>query len=198
MGGCTITIAAATRPYPGESANGDAWTVQWHNGACRIAVIDGLGHGPDAAAAAQAAVAALAAQPQLLPEAALRICHDALRGTRGAAISVGTVDAAGSQLTYAGVGNVEAHLWGASQRQRLIAYRGIVGTILPTLRTFTLDLPPAWLLIVHTDGISARFTLPAPGEGLPEDHQQFANELLLHRGRQTDDATVVVAGAHGF
>ena len=32
-------MAAASRPHPNETANGDAWAVDWHDGACRIALI---------------------------------------------------------------------------------------------------------------------------------------------------------------
>ena len=56
----TLNIATATRPHPHETLSGDLWTVQWAaDGACRLAVIDGLGHGPAAHEAASAAVRAL-------------------------------------------------------------------------------------------------------------------------------------------
>ncbi|MGN6813175.1 MAG: hypothetical protein ACTHMP_20100, partial [Thermomicrobiales bacterium] len=55
--------------------SGDLWSVQWAAGACRIAVIEGLGHGSPAHAAALAAVAALAAAPALPPDGALARCQ---------------------------------------------------------------------------------------------------------------------------
>src|SRR4051812_14246067 len=125
-----VTVVGASRTYPGETDNGDAWTADWHDGACRVAVIDGVGHGPLAAAAAQLAVRTLASQPHLLPAEALRLCHDALRGSRGAAISIAHIDAERGRLTYAGVGNVEARLWLGESWQRPISYRGIVGLTL--------------------------------------------------------------------
>src|SRR5947199_391590 len=83
---------------------GDLWAVDWHADTCRIAVVDGLGHGPAAAAAALAAREVLAAHPDLAPEPALRLLHQALRGTRGAAISIAQIETAANQLIYAGVG----------------------------------------------------------------------------------------------
>ena len=48
----SISIVAATRPHPHETLCGDLWTVQWAaDSSCRLAVIDGLGHGPVARAA---------------------------------------------------------------------------------------------------------------------------------------------------
>ena len=186
----SITIAVASRPHPTETVNGDTWAIDWHDGACRIAVVDGLGHGPQAAAAALAARQALAAHPDLLPAAALVLLHTALRGTRGAAISIAHVDLATGSLTYAGVGNVEARLWQAGKAQRLLAFRGIVGSTLPTVRPVTCPLAAPWLLALHTDGVSARFELEATA---PAALQAAADDLLARWGRATDDATIVLA-----
>lgn len=188
-----IIVAGASRPHPAETANGDAWTVQWHGGACRVAVIDGLGHGPEAAAAARAAIGALAARPALAPEAAVRACHDALRGTRGAVLSVAAIDLDAGQLTYAGAGNVEAQLWQGGRTQRPIAYRGIAGVSLPTVRSFALPLEREWLLLLHTDGVSARFALDSVPEFTRLAPDDLAAAVLARWGRVTDDATVVVA-----
>ncbi|CAA9233050.1 MAG: hypothetical protein AVDCRST_MAG77-1104 [uncultured Chloroflexi bacterium] len=67
-----IATGAATRRYPGETANGDVWTVHWHAGLCRITLVDGLGHGPEAAHAAQTALTVVPACPDLAPDDAIR------------------------------------------------------------------------------------------------------------------------------
>src|SRR5215208_5172100 len=107
----TVAVAGATRPYPGEAANGDAWLVTWADAGCRIALIDGLGHGPPAAVAARVAIEALVHAPDLAPDAALGLCHHALLGTRGAVISIAQIAPEGTSLVYAGIGNIEAQLW---------------------------------------------------------------------------------------
>lgn len=185
-----LLIAAASRPYPGETENGDAWTVEWQAGGCRVALIDGLGHGPAAAAAARAAVATLAARPDAPPDEALRLCHEALRTTRGAAISI--VRVAADRLTFAGAGNVDALLWQADHGRRLLPARGIVGAVLPTLRPVALDLAPGWLLLLHTDGVSARLDFEALVP-TARDPQDLADTALAAWARATDDATVLVA-----
>jgi serine phosphatase RsbU (regulator of sigma subunit) len=193
VAGRTIAIGAASRPYPGERANGDAWATHHPDGALRISVIDGLGHGPDAATAAQAAIAALTTEPTLLPDGAIELCHRALRGTRGAAISVAWVDVAQSRLVYAGIGNIEAVLAQDGQQQRPIAYRGIVGATMRTIRPFELPLLDDWVLVIHTDGIRARFDIGKVDGYGRRDPQMMADGLLAEWGRATDDATVVVA-----
>ena len=192
MAHTTVTIGAAARPHPSEHVNGDAWVVHHEAGVWRIAVIDGLGHGPDAARAAQAAVAALDARPHADPAAAIYACHDALIGTRGAAMSVARIDLVAAQLTYAGIGNVEAHLWQGGARHRPISYRGIVGSVMRTVRSFEVPLEGPWLLALHSDGVSSRLEIPAPGDAWA-DPQALADALLARWARQTDDATVVVA-----
>jgi len=193
VAGSAIVIAVAARPHPREQVSGDAWAIDWHEGACRLAVIDGLGHGPEAAAAAARACAALAAQPKLGPVEALAACHDALAGTRGAAISIAQIDPPAELLTYAGIGNVDAQLWQGGTSQRPIAYRGIVGVTYRTVRSFAVPLAPAWLLILHSDGVSARFDAFAVPDEAKTDPQTLADLVLERWGQQTDDATVLVA-----
>jgi hypothetical protein len=193
MAARVIAVAAASRPFPGEIENGDAWIIHRSPGRCRIALIDGLGHGPEAAAAAAVARDVLTKRQDLGPVEAVRACHVAMTGTRGAALSVVTIDVPAGQLTYAGVGNVEGILSTPERDQHLTIYRGIVGASLPTLRPFTLDLGAEWLLLLHTDGVSARFTLPEKGLPARAGLQELADAILQTWGRATDDATVIVA-----
>jgi len=156
-------------------------------------VIDGLGHGPEAAAAARAAVAVLQADPSLGPNQALDRCHRALAGTRGAAISIAAIDLPSSQLRYAGIGNVEGELWHEGNQQHLVAYRGIVGVTSRTAREFSFELRDGWVLVMHTDGISRRFDLGALRTDEQENAQAISDAVLHRWGRESDDATVVIA-----
>ncbi|HZO33333.1 MAG TPA: SpoIIE family protein phosphatase [Chloroflexota bacterium] len=193
MAGNTITIGVASRPYPSEIVNGDAHAVHWSEGSCRIAVIDGLGHGVAAAEASARAVAVLDAHPDLDPAEALRRCHTALVGTRGAAISVVRLDPARGELVYAGIGNVEGHLWQGGRQERMIAYRGIIGSAMRTVRPFTMQLADEWTLLMHSDGVSARADLHALDLPTPWDPEQLAQAVLERYGREHDDALAVVA-----
>jgi serine phosphatase RsbU (regulator of sigma subunit) len=186
-------IAAAGRPHPGETVSGDNWTVDRSEATYRIALIDGLGHGPAAAAAADAAVQVLADRPQALPTEALHLCHRALKGSRGAAIAVASIDPLAGRLSYAGVGNVEARLWQAGSQTRPISHRGIVGAVLPRLQTFNFTLGADWILILHTDGVSDRFDLDELLTLANGDRQRLADSLVQRWSRPSDDATAVIA-----
>lgn len=187
-----LTIGAVSRPCRGETENGDLWRVDWHGGACRVAVVDGLGHGREAAAVARLANESLAAHPELEPAGALHACHEALYGTRGAAIAIACIDPMAGSLRYAGIGNVEARLWRQEREQRPASYRGIVGSAMRTIRSFDLALGRDWLLVVHTDGVSARFELEMLAEFAARDAQGLAKAIVTRWAREQDDATVVV------
>jgi serine phosphatase RsbU (regulator of sigma subunit) len=187
-----LAIAVATRAYPGETVNGDAWRVDWHGPVCRVSVVDGLGHGPEAAAAAAAATSALAANSTRDVREAIACCHEALKGTRGAAILVACIDVPAGQLTIAGVGNVEACVWQAGRSQRLVTDRGIVGSVMPRVRPIELALTGDWRMIVYSDGVSSRFDVTEM-IGAGRESQELAEAILATSGRMTDDATVVIA-----
>ncbi len=208
-----IVTAGVSRSHPHETANGDGWAAFHHAHGCRIVVVDGLGHGPIAELPARAALDAVRASLDSDLLDALRRCHDALTGTRGAAVSVADVDLPGRRLVYAGIGNVEARLWQAatpSRTERPIVYRGIVGSSMPRLRAFEFPLDGDrrdWRLLIHTDGVSSRFDLQDTAGAFDEAFLRdappeaalhaLAEETLSRWGRSTDDATVVVAAPGG-
>ncbi len=193
MAEASVVVAAASRPHPEETVNGDAWQVDWYADRCRIAIVDGLGHGPLAADASAAALRILAAHPELSPEDGLRACHRALGATRGAAMSIVVIEPSAAQLTYAGVGNAEGCIFSNGRRDRLLAFRGIVGVTFPRLKTFTYQLAPEWMLVMHTDGVKSHFQLDEMVNADRNDPQAMAQLILETWARETDDATVVVA-----
>lgn len=188
-----IEFGAVVRPYPGEPVSGDCWLADERHGVYRVTVIDGLGHGPDAALAARTARDALVARPELGPAMALEASHDALRGLRGAAISIARIDLQGGLLAYTGIGNVEARLLQDGREQRLVPVRGIVGHVFRLVRVTEVALAPTWLLVMHTDGVTGRFELRDLVEPDAPDPATLARTLLERWGRDTDDACVVVA-----
>jgi serine phosphatase RsbU (regulator of sigma subunit) len=187
-----LAIAVAARSFPGEAVSGDAWHVDWDGDTCCIAMIDGLGHGPQAATAAAAAISSLAARPAREFGTAIQECHETLKGTRGAALLMIRIAMAAGVLTFAGVGNVEAQLWQSGRTQHLVSDRGIVGGTLPRIRPVTISLEAEWLLLMYTDGIRDRFDLPTLQQSAA-DADTLAHLLLNDWSRPTDDATVLVA-----
>src|SRR6516164_9604195 len=97
----------AQRALPGETVSGDRYVVHPVSDGVLIAVVDGLGHGAEAATAAEVATATLETYSREPVISLLERCHSALRHTRGAAISVASFSATNGSMTWVGVGNVE-------------------------------------------------------------------------------------------
>ncbi|HVL50848.1 MAG TPA: SpoIIE family protein phosphatase [Actinomycetota bacterium] len=190
-----LSSAVAERAMPGEYRSGDLSVVVPVVGGALVAVIDGLGHGMEAAAAATAArdtVRSCAGEPI---EVVLEQCHNALRGTRGAVITLAQVDQQRDELTWIGVGNVEGRIWpalpGATLNRQAPPLRGgVVGHALPKLRSSTLTLSRGDLLILSTDGVSNNFHEEFMLNG---PVQQIADDIMDKHWTGKDDALILVA-----
>lgn len=184
-------IAGRTRG--GESASGDRCLVMERQGGLLLAVVDGAGHGPDAAAAAELAIETLRRAPSSVqPADLITQCHEQLRGTRGGVLSLGLIMPRDNSLSWVGVGNVEAAVFSATRENpaRLLLRNGVVGMWLPPLRAYTLELAPGDTVIFATDGVDNRFTDELQPAGA--DPQALAEGILREYGRQNDDALALV------
>lgn len=190
-----LELGAICVPMPGEIECGDSWHVA-SDGLCAAAlVVDGLGHGAFAAAAARAAGSAFEAEPFRAPAEALHHMHRAMSGTRGAAAACALMPPASDALEYAGVGNIVGYLVSPRERPRgMVSHNGILGTQLLRVQQFSYPWMRDSRLVMHSDGISTRWSLSAY-EGLHTHHCAVIAAILYrdHR-RGRDDATVLVLG----
>src|SRR6266542_1380546 len=88
-----IEWGVAARALAGQSESGDLHLVQPFPYGVLIAVVDGLGHGEEAAAAARAAAAVLKVHPEEAPVALVERCHQELLSTRGVVMSLASLSA---------------------------------------------------------------------------------------------------------
>ncbi len=185
-----IRVAHRTVALHGEVANGDGVfaRVDPDGGRALFAVIDGLGHGPHAAAATAAAREQLESEPlDGSAEAILRRMHDKLRGTRGAAATV-CVIVARYALSICGVGNVALRNSGSAIP--FVLSPGILGSRVSRFREARAELRPGDRLVLHSDGVGSSFSL----EAVSHFDAEAACEAIFARHRKTtDDATVLVA-----
>ena len=181
---------------PGQERSGDAYVVRRHpDGGATVAVVDGLGHGPDAAAAAARAAAILAdGSPQSVIGMARR-CHDALARTRGAVMNIATFSTADDTMSWLGIGNVEGVLMRSDPAARpriesILARSGVVGLRMPLLRASVTTVAAGDFLVFATDGVRPEFTERLASE---MSAQHLADAILKEYGRRDDDALVLVA-----
>jgi anti-sigma regulatory factor (Ser/Thr protein kinase) len=180
------------RPAPLETECGDAWRIAERNGSLALMLVDGLGHGHEAAKAAAEAVCVFDRDPFVPLTEFFGAAHARMHGTRGAAMAAIQMDAASRQIKYAGVGNIAGHLHGsAGERGRgLFSHNGIVGVQIRKVQEFHYEYPASGLLIMHSDGLQSRWSLDVY-PGLAQRHPGVIAGVLYRdftRGR--DDVTV--------
>lgn len=193
-------LAPGTAPAPvahvrlareGEERCGDAIALSAAAGARTIVVVDGLGHGPDAADAADSAIDAFGRGPgRPLPEH-LTTIHRALRHTRGAAVALARIWP--DRLEFCGVGNVGGLVLTAGRTHPLLSMPGIVGFALPATHLRVIPLTEHHLVVLHTDGIGTGWRGPAALDLLPVP-ALFAAELADRHRDPHDDAALIALG----
>ena len=196
-----IEWAAKARPRPGESVCGDRMiAVDVDGTAALIGVLDGLGHGAEAAEAASCGVDVLRAARAEPLDVLVQRCHRALSGTRGVAMTLARIDFRTDTLSWAGIGNVAAdlvakHPAGVEVRSSARLAGGIVGYRIPeALTPQQVPIRPGDLLVITSDGIV-------------EDHLDdidfaasslaIADQILRRHAKDSDDALVLAARHRG-
>jgi phosphoserine phosphatase RsbX len=196
-----IEWAAKARPRPGENVCGDRMiAVDVEDTGALIGVLDGLGHGAEAAEAASCGVDVLRAARAEPLDVLVQRCHRALSGTRGVAMTVARIDFRTDTLSWAGIGNVAAdlvakHPAGVEVRSSARLAGGIVGYRIPeALTPQEVLIRPGDLLVITSDGIV-------------EDHLDdidfaasslaIADQILRRHAKDSDDALVLAARHRG-
>lgn len=126
------------------------------------------------------------------PAKMLGAIDTAMRGTRGAALSAAVIDETARTVAFSGVGNVDGRVLIDERTEHLIPQNGIVGNAMPTLRPSAAAWGTGARLVMHSDGISARWHLGAY-PGLMTAHPAImAGVIYRDFGRDRDDATILV------
>ena len=182
--------AGLIRPISGETECGDVFGAAETESGVTGVLCDGLGHGPLAASAAMEAVTAVLDDPAAEPAVLVERAHRRLAGTRGGAI--GVVRVAGPVVWFAGLGNIAAVILADGARKGMLSVPGIVGHQARSIRQFEYAAAPGAAVVLHSDGISARWDAAAlPGLNA-RDPLVIAAALLAQGGTHRDDAGILV------
>ena len=196
-----IEWAAASRPRPGENVCGDRSIAVDVNGTgALLGVLDGLGHGAEAAEAANCGVDVLGEARAEPLDVLVQRCHRALSNTRGVAMTLARIDFRVNTVSWVGIGNVAADLVakypaGVQVRSSALLAGGIVGYRIPEVLTLqAVPIRPGDLLVFASDGIADShlddidFSTPASA---------IAEKILHSHAMGTDDALVLTARHRG-
>jgi hypothetical protein len=196
VNGACIEWASARMVAPGHSDSGDECCVRTLDQRTMIAVLDGLGHGPDAASAARRGVHLLEQSRAHDVETLVRECHNGLRGSRGVVMSLAMFDSRERTMTWIGIGNVRGSLWSphSTTWKSLLLRGGVVGDTLPLLQASVVPMDEGDTLAFTTDGVGTEID----DHLLKGSSLQVTAERILARGRTGhDDALVLLARYRG-
>jgi phosphoserine phosphatase RsbX len=184
----------AGQAHAGQDRSGDVAVFAASEQGGLVAVIDGLGHGDAAADAAEAAARILHEHVELPPQDLLQRCHEELRRTRGAVMTLAWFDLEERTMAWTGVGNVEARFVRAGDRSDArhaspVVLGGVVGYNLPQVRMATIPLEPGDAVALATDGVAADYSVSLES-GIAA--QELAERVLERHGKGSDDALAAV------
>ncbi len=188
-----IEWSVASQALPGLTVSGDLHVVAPTPDGVLLAVVDGLGHGEEASAAARIAVDVIEQHARKPVAAIVQHCHAALQRSRGVVMTIITVNVLDDTATALGIGNVETVIVRASPQARsrcesVLLRCGVVGYQLPTLQTSVLPLDAGDVIVFATDGVREDFTdLVTTGE----TSAQLVGKILAQKFRGTDDGLVL-------
>jgi hypothetical protein len=189
-------VAIFGRPIQGEPASGDDAAFVRTGNVMLVGVADGLGHGPEAREPAARAMTLLRQHRDGDVPSLLAACHETLKGTRGAVLAAARFDRQGHELTHGAVGNISSHVYRPKDSRRFVARAGVVGAAgIPAPRVVVEREPldPRPILVMFSDGVSARADLADDPELLRQPPLVIAHQMVMRFGRTIDDALVLVA-----
>lgn len=181
------------RPHPDERISGDDGLILRVGPEVLFGVVDGLGHGQLARESSRRTVDALRAHAHADLRTLLRKAHEAARGTRGSAATVGRFGSLSGEFHVCGVGNVMAHLYSPVERRRQVLPRSGVlgGSSRPAVPHPTLlDRGRGDVLVVFSDGLTSATDVDRAL--LHKPAAVIAHQLVERFWRERDDATVLV------
>jgi anti-sigma regulatory factor (Ser/Thr protein kinase) len=185
-------------PKPGETVSGDAWGILLFKGRVQVMVVDGLGHGPGAAAAAHEAVRAFTENPELSSEEAMHKLHSRLKSTRGAAVAVAEIERNESKVRYVGIGNIFGRIARSGEKTRsLVTMNGTLGHTVSRVQSFQYPWEAGSVLIMNSDGLLSNWDL-SDYPGILQNHPALVAALAYRDySRGTDDVAVVAFRSAG-
>ena len=186
-----LELGAVCLPRRGEQVTGDAWAAANADGGSMLLVADGLGHGPDAAAAASEAVRIFRQRRYASPGEFIADAHAALKSTRGAALAAALLDRERREIRYAGIGNIGGTIVAGSDTRSMVSHNGTVGHELRKIQEFVYPWPSGSLVVMQSDGLQTHWRLDRYPTVSARHPGVIAGLLYRDFNRRRDDVTVV-------
>lgn len=183
------------QPAEGESECGDMFLIKEYQKKVLLAVIDGLGHGASAARISRKAKKLLETFNGESLINLINRCHNKLKNTRGAVMSMALINMSEETITWLGVGNVEGVLMRATDKdnarpETIQLRRGIVGYNLPMLQASIVQVTDGDLLFFSTDGVKNNYL---ENLDIQKNPDEMVRQIASNYFKTTDDALILTA-----
>ena len=190
----TVEWAVSRKTVQGRPQAPEQYVVKATPSGFLIAIVDGMGHSPEALTACQLAVEALNEYTHQNVVTLFERCDRSCKRTSGVSITAAIFNTSYNTVSWFGVGNVEAVLWHRNPHSDpryhlLVQQPGLIGHGLLSLKELSLPVRAGDLLILASDGIKPGIVEALPIEG---KSKIVADSLMHSHGRPDDDATILV------
>ncbi|WP_196594124.1 SpoIIE family protein phosphatase [Pectinatus sottacetonis] len=156
-----------------------------------LALIDVLGKGFTASVVAQKVKTYLSENYTMpLPVLADNL-HKFLQGTHGAVAALCRIDLSSAILSLVSIGNITTQIW-HDTKKKLLPQEGIIGYQISTPKEQKIKLNNNDFFIIHSDGVMAHIDF-SQAQYLLKNTRNPAAELIAHFGKDTDDASCIIA-----
>lgn len=188
-----FNVSTLMVPKNGEEFCGDGYKIITKKHNCQILAFDGLGHGPEAHKASEAAVKSFIETQNLEPAERLKTMNTSIKSTRGGVGMALSIDQKANSLTYCGVGNISARVFTEGKLKSCISYNGIVGHTFPnSVNSNTIKWAREDYLIVTSDGFISRWDANALTNIMKHDIGIITACMYKDFFRGNDDCLIIL------
>jgi hypothetical protein len=185
-----IEVASFARPCLGERVSGDTVVIEHRDDVLFLAMVDALGHGPQANTVANQAERFLRNHWCSDVLDTMHRLHSELKGTIGAGAGLCVVDKITREVRYTGVGNTVLRTFGSRKTAtRLISTDGIIGSRFRTPAVQAALLNESGIILLYTDGVSDHFDVEQYPQIYYHSASAIAHRIVDSFGKPYDDAT---------
>ena len=183
-----IDVASCVRPCLGERVSGDTVVIEQRDDMLFLAIIDALGHGPQAHVVADQAERFLRTGWSSDVLDTMHRLHSKLQGSIGAGAGLCVVNRLTREMRYAGVGNTVLRTFGP-RATRLVSADGIIGSRFRTPAVQALPLNESGVIVMYTDGVSDHFDIAQYPQIIYNSASAITRKIVDRFGKPYDDAT---------
>ena len=183
-------VAHAVRSCYGEQVSGDEVILVRADDYLLLGVIDGLGHGKEAADVAERVKIYIEEHHHLGFETLIQNAHQYFLGSRGVVLGLAKIFVDGD-FEFIGIGNIRARVISEKDRLELVSKDGALGVRMrSSLFLQKTKMQKGDRLVMYSDGVSNRIfrenvSFPRAGS------LQFIQTIIEKYGKEHDDASII-------